>query len=362
MKRQDRPPAAKRAPLTPVINGTRPAKVTLKEVAARAGVHASTVSRALNPETRAMVTEEVVQRVTDAASGLGYRPNPIASSLRTNRTLTVGVVVPDLTNALFPPIIRGIEDTLAPAGYTAIIANSDNDADRERLTVERMRERRVDGLILATARRRDGLIDSFREDNLPVVLINRTVDRTGVACIINDDALGMRLVVDHVAGLGHREIAFVGGPRALSTGDARYRGFTAAMRAAGLKPDPALICPADAFRDEAGYAACRTLIGRGRRFTAIVAANDLLALGCLDAFAEHGLSCPEDVSLTGFNDIPNMHRISPPLTTVRISHYHMGARAAETLMELIRSDHAPVQKLLLEPELVVRGSTAPPRD
>ncbi|MEE8333571.1 MAG: LacI family DNA-binding transcriptional regulator, partial [Alphaproteobacteria bacterium] len=300
----------------------------------------------------------VARRVTDAARTLGYRPNPIASSLRTNRTFTIGVVIPDLTNALFPPIIRGIEDTLAPAGYTAIIANTDNDGDRERLTVERMRERRVDGLILATARRRDGLIDSCREENLPVVLINRTVDRTGVACIINDDALGMRLVVDHMVGLGHRDIAFVGGPRALSTGDARHRGFVAAMRAAGLKPDPGLIVAANAFRDEAGYAACETLISRGRDFTAIIAANDLLALGCLDAFAAHGLNCPGDVSLTGFNDIPNLHRMSPPLTTVRISHYHMGARAAETLMELIRNDQAPVQKLLLEPELVVRGSTA----
>ncbi|MEE8445782.1 MAG: LacI family DNA-binding transcriptional regulator [Alphaproteobacteria bacterium] len=362
MQRQDRPPTAKRTDRAPANNGPRPAKVTLKDVAARAGVHASTVSRALKPETRPMVTPDVVRRVTDAATALGYRPNPIASSLRTNRTLTIGVVIPDLTNALFPPIIRGIEDTLAPAGYTAIIANTDNDAGRERLTVERMRERRVDGLILATARRRDGLIDDCRAENLPLVLINRTVDRTGVACIINDDTLGMRLVVDHMAALGHRDIAFVGGPRALSTGDTRHRGFTAAMRAAGLKPDPALIAVADAFRDEAGYAACETLIARGHDFTAVIAANDLLALGCLDAFAAHGLSCPGDVSLTGFNDIPNLHRMSPPLTTVRISHYHMGARAAETLMELIRNEHAPIQKLLLEPELVVRGSTAPPKN
>jgi len=362
MQRQDRPPAAHRAGRAPASDGARPAKVTLKHVAARAGVHASTVSRALNPKTRTMVTRDVVRRVTDAAQALDYRPNPIASSLRTNRTLTVGVVIPDLTNALFPPIIRGIEDTLAPAGYTAIIANTDNDPGRERLTLGRMRERRVDGLILATARRRDGMIDACRAENLPVVLINRTVDRAGVACIINDDALGMRLVVDHMAALGHRAIAFVSGPRALSTGDARHRGFVAAMRAAGLKPDPALMVAADAFRDEAGHAACAALIGRGHDFTAVIAANDLLALGCLDAFAERGLDCPGDVSLTGFNDIPNLHRMSPPLTTVRISHYHMGARAAGTLMGLIRDDHAPVQRLVLEPALVVRGSTAPPKN
>lgn len=362
MQSQDQSSEALDTGPLPADGAPRRTKVTLKDVAARAGVHASTVSRALNADTRAMVREDVVRRVTDAAQALGYRPNPIASSLRTNRTLTIGVVIPDLTNALFPPIIRGIEDTLAQAGYTAIIANADNDMERERIAIERMRERRVDGLILATARRRDALIDGCREENLPVVLINRTVDRAGVACIINDDALGMRLVVDHVAGLGHRDIAFLGGPRAMSTGDARHRGFVAAMRGAGLKADPALMLTADAFRDEAGYAGCRTLLERGRRFTAIVAANDSLALGCLDALAERGLGCPRDVSLTGFNDIPYLHRISPPLTTVRISHYHMGARAAETLMELIRNDHAPVQKLMLEPELVVRGSTAPPQE
>ena len=133
-------------------------RITLRDVADRAGVHASTVSRALNPEKLGMVTPVVARRVADAAEQLGYRPNPIASSLRTNRTFTIGILIPDVTNPLFPPIIRGIEDTLSPVGYTAIIANTDNDPDRERLTVERMRERRVDGLILATARRKDGLI------------------------------------------------------------------------------------------------------------------------------------------------------------------------------------------------------------
>ena len=117
-----------------------------------------------------------------------------------------------MTNPLFPPIIRGIEDTLAPAGYTAIIANTDNDPDRERLTVERMRERRVDGLILATARRKDALIETCRRDDIPLVLINRTIDADGVASVVCDEGLGMKLVVDHMVALGHTRIAYVGGP------------------------------------------------------------------------------------------------------------------------------------------------------
>ncbi len=335
-------------------------RITLRDVADRAGVHASTVSRALNPEKSSMVTPVVARRVTDAAEQLGYRPNPIASSLRTNRTFTIGIVIPDVTNPLFPPIIRGIEDTLAPAGYTAIIANTDNDPDRERLTVERMRERRVDGLILATARRKDGLIETCQRDDIPLVLVNRTIDGAGVACIVNDEALGMKLVVDHMVALGHSKIAYVGGPNHLSTGHLRNRGFRRAMRQASITPDPDLIVLAEKFSEESGRLAFTDLIARRKLFTALIAANDLLALGCLDAFAEAGLRCPRDVSLSGFNDMPFLSRLTPPLTTVRISHYHMGTRAAETILDLAKQTELPVQRLLLEPQLVIRKSTAAP--
>lgn len=336
-------------------------RTTLRDVADRAGVHASTVSRALNPKTAGMVTPDVAKRVFDAANHLGYRPNSIASSLRTNRTLTIGVVIPDLTNPLFPPIIRGIEDKLAPAGYTTIIANTDNDPERESITIDRMRERRVDGLILATARRKDGLIEACQRDETPLVLINRTVDGDGVACIVNDDALGMKLVVDHLAGLGHENIGYVGGPNNLSTGHLRNRGFRQAMRRAGLTPDNARIVLADSFSEEPGRLACEQLIAEGTPLSAIVAANDLLALGCLDALAAAGIRCPKDMSLTGFNDMPFLSRLTPPLTTVRISHYHMGSRAAETILDLVQQTELPVQHLLLEPELVVRRSTGKPR-
>ena len=335
-------------------------RVTLRDVADRVGVHASTVSRALNPDTVGMVTTDVARRVTDAAEKLGYRPNPIASSLRTNRTFTIGIVIPDVTNPLFPPIIRGIEDTLAPAGYTAIIANTDNDPARELLTMERMRERRVDGLILATAQRKDSLIETCQRDGIPLVLVNRTIEGDGVACVVNDEALGMKLVVDHMVSLGHSKIAYVGGPNHLSTGHLRNRGFRRAMRQVGVTLDPDLIALAENFSEEPGQLACTDLISRGNKFTALIAANDLLALGCLDALGEAGLLCPRDVSLSGYNDMPFLSRLTPPLTTVRISHYHMGTRAAESILDLAKQAEVPVQRLLLEPQLVIRKSTAPP--
>lgn len=337
-----------------------PPRVTVKDVARRAGVHASTVSRALNPATRSMVTEAVALRVREAAKQLGYRPNPIASSLRTNRTMTVGVVIPDLTNPFFPPVIRGIEDALGTDGYTAIIANTDNDPLREAVTVERMRARRVDGLILATARRHDAVIDACRADGLPLVLVNRTTDADGIAAIVNDDATGIGLAVAHLASLGHHRIAYLGGPLNTSTGSRRESGFRSAMDEAGLTVSEDLVAAADAFREEDGRRGCEALLDGGGGFTAIVTANDMLAVGCYDVFCARGIVCPRDISITGFNDMPFADRLTPSLTTVRVRHYEMGARAGEMLLALLRNDDDAATRISLPAELVVRASTAAP--
>ena len=334
---------------------------TINDVAKAVGVHPSTVSRVLNPGTRHMVTAEIAKRVGEAAERLGYQPNVLAHGLRTRRSLTIGVLIPDITNPVFPPILRGIEDQLAGAGYIVIIANTDGDAERDRLIVDRMLGRRVDGLILATARRKDPMVDRCVAEDIPVVLINRSTRSTAkVTAVVNDDASGIGLTVAHLAGLGHRRIAHVAGPQRLSTGYDRRRGFIEAMTAAGLKADPALIAVADGYNEREGQRALSSLLDRGKRFTAVVAANDLLALGCYDALAAHGLRCPQDVSVTGFNDMPFVDKLNPPLTTVRIQHYEMGVQAARAMLEQIRNPGTGRIDIKLEPSLVVRGSTARP--
>ena len=333
-------------------------RVTLRDVAQRAGVHESTVSRVLNDRTRHMVTREVADRVAETAAELGYRPNPIAYSLKTNRSLTVGVLIPDLTNPVFPPIIRGIEDALGREGYTAILANSDNDPERERVILEKMKARRVDGLILATARREDELVAETAAENIPVVLINRTTESSGISSVANDDAAGTSLAVAHLAGLGHRRVAHVAGPQTLSTGKARHDGFLAAMKQNGLTPDTSLIAIADSFSVPEGHRALDEILSRGQPFTAVVAANDLLAIGCYDALEAAGLSCPDDVSITGFDDMPFVDKLRPPLTTVRIPHYEIGETAACQLLRHLADSDAPAESKLLGHELIVRGSTA----
>ncbi|HSQ81315.1 MAG TPA: LacI family DNA-binding transcriptional regulator [Casimicrobiaceae bacterium] len=336
-------------------------RITIEDVARAAGVHASTVSRALSPGKQALVTGAVAARVAATARRLGYTPDPVAAGLRTRRSATVGVLIPDIANPLFPPILRGIEAALGEAGYTAIIANTDGDPRRAAEALERLAARRADGIILATVSRRDPLLERCRKLGLPVVLVNRSADGGAASAVITDDEAGAALAVRHLAELGHRAIGHVAGPRRLSTGARRRGGFVAAMRTIGAASRPAPVAEAESYEIEAGARAAAALLTEHPRITAIVAANDLLALGCYDEAKRRGLACPRDISITGFNDMPFADRFDPPLTTVRIPHRAMGAEAARLLLAEIENPRSPKREIKLQPELVVRGSTAGPR-
>ena len=341
-------------------NAKAGAAVTLRDVARVAGVHPATVSRALNEETRALVNEETAKRVLKAAEKLGYQPNPIARGLKTNRSYTIGVLIPDLTNPLFPPILRGIEDRLEVAGYTPLTANTDNDPERELLDLQTMRARQVDGIIAATARRDHRLHDALLEAGLELVLVNRRQEELPVSSATADDRQGMRLAVEHLLSLGHTRIAHIAGPLDYSTGLDRHDSFLETMRAAGVEPDPGVVLVAEAFTEAEGARLCAELIERGHDVTAVAAANDLLALGCLDVFAERRLRCPAEISVVGFNDMPFAARFQPPLTTVHIPHYEIGKAAGELMLERLQDSDSPAREIRLEPHLVVRESTSPP--
>jgi LacI family transcriptional regulator len=335
----------------------RPA--TLRDVAAVAGVHPATASRALNPETRLLVSEDTARRVVAAAAKLGYRPNPVARSLRTRRSHTVGVLIPDLNNPLFPPIVRGLEDKLAAAGYVALLGNTDADANRERTLFEQMRARHVDGFVLATATQHDRLLDEAAAADLPVVLMNRLAQDYSFPSVSVDNEQGARMAVSHLARLGHTRIAHIAGPQEVSTGVGRLKGFREAMASHGLEVDEDLIAYASRYTVEEGTRCYRELMVRHGDFTAVAAGNDMLAIGCYAALDEEGRLCPDDVSVIGFNDMPFIDRLKPPLTTVRFPHYQLGTEAAQLLLERINGGDGPVKILYLAPELIVRGSTAP---
>ncbi len=334
-------------------------KVTIKDVAEYVGVHHSTVSRALSRDKQAKISATVVRRVERAAEKLGYMPNLVASSLKQNRSFAIGVLIPDLTNPVFPPIIRGIQSYVESLGYTVIIANTDDEEDKEQQALRMLQERSIEGVIVATARREDPIVDECIEREIPIVLVNRTVDRSGVNAVILDEDFAIREALNHLFALGHKHIAHIAGPQHTSTGYERARTFKNYMRIHDL--DASLVVATDKFTVDEGFRAVQELLQVNDRFTAIVAASDLIALGCIDALAEAGRRVPDDVSVVGGNDIPFLSRMNPALTTVSIPKYEMGDQAAKVLMELISGERQQSMVMRMQPRLVVRSSTAAAR-
>jgi LacI family transcriptional regulator len=336
----------------------RVSAVTLKDVAQQAGVHPATASRALNIETRLLVSEQTASRVLAAAAELGYQPNTVARSLRTRRSNTIGVLIPDLTNPLFPPIVRGLADRLESHGYVALIGNTDGDDARGRRVFEQMGARHVDGYVLATAHLQDPLLDDAVRSGVPVVLMNRIAADDSFPSVTVDNEAGARLAVQHLLALGHRDIACIAGPLDVSTGLVRYRGFRSAMTDAGLEMADDRLAFARSFSIDEGYRCARQILAARDGCTAVAAGNDMLAVGCYRALDEAGLSCPGDMSVVGFNDMPFIDMLRPPLTTVTFSHQQVGAQAADLLIERLNGSTGPNKIVYVVPELIIRGSTA----
>jgi LacI family transcriptional regulator len=333
---------------------------TLKDIAHAIGVHPSTVSRALDPAMRQTLTADVIERVRAAADQLGYRPNRLAASLRTSRSMTVGVMIPDITNMIFPPILRGVENVLEPEGYAALVVSTDNLPEREARLIEVLRERGVDGIVHAAAQRDDPAILRAAEDGMPVVTVNRRIEGGVIPAVVNDETGGIRALVEHLHSRGHRRIAHIAGPAALSTGQDRLAALQGALEDLGLPAAP--VAEAARFDEAEGRRCAQALLESHQPFTAILCANDRLALGAIEAIREAGLRCPEDLSVTGFNDMPMLDRIPPALTTVRIQPFATGQAAARLLLALMRRQGPAASPAMVMPvELVARDSVGSPR-
>lgn len=330
----------------------------LRDVADAAGVHPSTASRALNDETANMVQQETKDRVRRVAAEMGYRVNAMARALKTRRSMSIGMIVPDITNPFFPPAVRGAEETLAKAGYSVLLSSSNNDTNRALDQLDAMIEAQVDGLLLAMVQRRDPIVHRLRNRAIPVVLFNRTMDEDAFSSVVPDDSTGSRMAVNHLYELGHRRLGLVVGPLFTSTGDRRLRAFRAAARRLKIE---AHVIEAAAFDEMSGYRAGQQLLQQFPHVTGVVAGNDLLAIGVIDAALEVGKRCPRDISVVGFNDMPLASRLQPPLTTVLVPELELGQVAAECLLRLIADPASPAEHTLLPVSLVVRGSTAAAR-
>jgi len=331
---------------------------TLRDIAREVGVHVSTISRALNPGSPHAVSPDLAEKIRRASHRRGYRRNAAAYLLKTSRSRTIGVVVPDITDPVFPPIIRGIEDGLAEHEYVAILANTDGDARRQIQTIAAMRPRGVDGMILASVTRNDPEV-SKAVAGAPVVTISRQTDDPRFSSVVHDEEDGIGQILTHLVSLGHRRIAAIAGPQSVSTGFKRYASFVKYGNQLGLdaKTMPAVF--ARSFNEKEGERCAEELLASGQPFTALACANDRLAVGAVAAFRRHGVECPTDISVTGFNDMMFADCLSPPLTTIRVQHHKAGIEAARLIVDLIENA-ADARHIVLPVELVVRGSTKSP--
>lgn len=334
---------------------------TLADVAEAAGVHPGTASKALNPESRHLVAADTVRRVLEIAAKLNYQPNSLARGLRTKRSYTVGFMVPDLINPLFPPIVRGVEEVLGPAGLSALIVNTDNDPKKEMQLFDTLVNRRCDGFILATAFRNDPVVKEIVKRKIPAVLVNRLTETPLLPAVVGNEAVEVRDAIEHLVKFGHRRIAHIAGPQNLSTGYIRLRAFKKVISEFGLVETDCPTVVSTGYNESAGTQAIAKLLAEGGpRPTAILAANDQLAIGIIEGLKDAGLNCPRDISVIGFNDIPMMDRVHPSLTTFALPKHRMGVEAAEILRAWIEGGTAPKPTIVYLPcPLVVRESTGP---
>ena len=329
--------------------------ITIKDVAKHAQVSVTTVSHVVN-NTR-FVSDAARERVQRAVAELKFVPSALARGLKSNRTHTIGMMIPNNANPYFAEIIRGIEDTCLQAGFNVILCNSDDEPLKQSTYVRLLSEKQVDGLIVVSSGADDELIETLRAAPMPQVVVDREIDDLPADLVEVNHEAGGHLATQHLLALGHRRIACIAGPQALPPARQRVAGYHRALHDAGVKVDDRLLRRVD-FTSAGGFAAMRSLLEAKRRPSAVFASNDLMAIGAICAAASAGLRIPQDLSVIGFDDIALAAYSNPPLTTIAQPKHQTGELAARLLMERIATPGLALRREILEPTLCLRASTA----
>ncbi len=333
---------------------------SIQQVARKANVSVTTVSRVLNDSPR--VTNATRRIVRRAIAELGYTPNPSARALRSNRTGLIAITIPELTNPYFAAVAEGVQHVAARANFKLILCNSGSDEGAEPDYLQMLSNRQVDGLIVASRRfaapeeNQRTLLELGRK-GLPIVAMGRRMqpDDRCFDTITTDTSIGMREAMLHLLEAGHTRIAYFGAPEGIA--EVRLNTFRAAIAERGIVLSNDLI-----FRLgptlEGGFKLAKNLLSRKKRPTAIIAVNDMVAIGAMIALQEHGVSIPDEISIVGFDDIPLAAMIRPALTTVSQPKYELGRLAAERLIGRLDGSITQFKTISLSSHLLVRNSTA----
>jgi LacI family transcriptional regulator len=327
---------------------------TIYDVGKRAGVSVATVSSVINNSS--YVSPELRKRVEAAIRELHYSPNLLARGLARQKTLTLGVLVPDIANFFFPELVRGIEDKAKEAGYTIIVGSSDNQVAQEEIYLNLFLSKRVDGIVLVKApgKMSSSLEQILKKSGPPIVLLDREHAALAADTVVADDAGGGALATKHLLDLGHKRIGIIRGISGASTTRGRFRGYQTTLQKHHVALNEKLIADGD-YGIESGYAAGLALLRH--KPTAIFVTNCMMTIGLLRAIEEQKLSCPRDISIVSYDDFIWNDYFSPRLTCVVQPKYLLGYKAAETLISRIQGKHKRVRKEILENKLQVRGSS-----
>ena len=330
---------------------------TIKDVALHAGVSVTTVSHVVN-DTR-HVSAKGRERVEHAIRELRYVPSAVARSLKSNTTRTVGMLIPNSSNPYFAEIVRVVEDRCFGAGYTLILCNTDDEPRRQSVYLQVLSERRIDGLIVVSTGDDASLATLLHGLKMPVVLVDREIDDPACDLVESAHMHGGLQATRHLVSLGHTRIACIGGPTGLAPSEQRIEGWRMALAEAGLSAAPGQeLLWHGGFTSQGGYEAMHAIARTPSRPSAVFVCNDLMAIGALRAAHESGLRVPDALSIVGFDDIELSSFTSPPLTTVAQPKARIGALAVDMLLERIDGRRHEARKVMLQPELCVRGSTA----
>jgi LacI family transcriptional regulator len=334
---------------------TRPRPVRIKDVAERASVSVATVSRVLNADPN--VDPEYRKRVRAAVAELGYRPNRLARNLRRQQMEAIGIVVPDIENPHFAEVVRVVEGVALKMGYRVLVCNTDEDAARQAACLSMLADERVSGIVMSPSDA-DASIDQLRDLGIPVVTIDRALARASTDLIVADNVPAVRTATQRLIDAGHRRIAFVGGRSEVETGSERQEGYLAAVEAAGLTG----ILANGGFRRDKARAAVRELLGQDSPPSALIVANNLMALGALQAIRDRGLRIPQDIAVIAVDNPDWSELLDPPLTVLAQPIRAMATQAAELLIQRIRGEEFTPVRQVYPLELIVRDScgTAPP--
>ena len=328
---------------------------TIKDVAALAGISYTTVSHVLN-KTRP-VSEPVRLKVEEAIARLDYVPSAVARSLKAKSTAPIGLLVANSLNPYFAELARGIEDYCERNNYCVILCNCDDDPDKQRSYLRVLLEKRVDGLVVASAGGDAGLASGLAGVRTPMVIVDRSLEGIDADLVRIDHEQGAYLATRHLLDLGHRAIACIGGPAITSVAHMRKAGYLRALSEAGLIPNDDWMIESD-FSCTGGYEAAGRLLS-GDRPSAIFACNDMMGIGVLRAAAERHIRVPEQLSVIGFDDVQMSRYVYPALTTVGQSILQLGETAAQVLLRRIATPQQAVEQLIVAPSIVLRESTGP---